>query len=233
MILAAGSMVHIAKPALAGASKPRARTERCRRSGSAERRSNAARTATSRGCKLIYQRVQGEQVVLRSSAAGNLLNRDEFIFARRARPCSCTREHRFRSLTPFAPGTGNSIPRTSFLRQVYARSRYDDRRVTPSPAKPRNLGEEEERIHGKENRRCHWTDRHRGISRGDYSIASRIGRVSRTTDKMLYTGGLPVPLIGSSIERVHDNGSLAQPVRTTFATSRSIASIGARIIVGT
>lgn len=50
---------------------------------------------------------------------------------------------------------------------------------------------------------------------------------------MLHTGGLPVPLIGSSIERVHDNGSLAQPVRTTFATSRSIASIEARIIVGT
>ena len=46
--------------------------------------------------------------------------------------------------------------------------------------------------------------------------------------------GLPVPLIGS-LNRActRHNGSLAQPVRTTFATSRSIASIGARIIVGT
>lgn len=77
-----------------------------------ERERERVGTVSSRGCKLIYQRVQGEQVVLRPTAAGNLLNRDEFIFARRARPpCSCTREHRFRSLTPFAPGASNSILR--------------------------------------------------------------------------------------------------------------------------
>lgn len=95
-----GSMVHIgAKPASTEASKPRATQP-------AAEPERSFRTVASLRCKLIYQRVQGEQAVLRSSVAGNLLNRDEFIFARRAaRPCSCTREHRFRSLTPFAPGT--------------------------------------------------------------------------------------------------------------------------------
>lgn len=60
-------MVHIAKPA------PRF-------GRSLETARPAALLET--GSKLIYQRVQGEQVVPRSATAGNLLNRDEFIVAR-------------------------------------------------------------------------------------------------------------------------------------------------------
>lgn len=54
--------------------------------GERDKEREARRVGTVSSRKLIYQRVQGEQVVLRPTAAGNLLNRDEFIFARRTRP---------------------------------------------------------------------------------------------------------------------------------------------------
>lgn len=114
-----GSMVHIGETCFSRSFKTACTHRALHHDALGGSRTRALfRTVASHRCKLIYQRVQGEQVVLRSSVAGNLLNRDEFIFERRsARPCSCTREHRFRSLTPFAPRTSsNSIPRSSFLR---------------------------------------------------------------------------------------------------------------------
>ena len=121
MILAAGDQWCIsAKPALAGASKPRARTVRYTPPtlSAAAKPERSFEPFASLRCKLIYQRVhKGNKLSSGRAWPAIFLIAMNSSLSAAARPCSCTREHRFRSLTPFAPGTSsNSIPRTSFLR---------------------------------------------------------------------------------------------------------------------